>query len=272
MCDLERTIFYGEKISEASPAVTLPSAMLNYSLNQETGTFVLNWNDITNPSNPVLRDATTISNTIPDSDKVYQLTASFTPKTDGSNLQNIVSGKSGGTPVTNLNSTTSHNYAIHVVKGELDITKTVNQLYPAPAEVGAQQSFVFKIERRNNSADITPTETFYEVITPSAANSDSTQKITGLKKGYYKITEEADAWRYTQSGTPVDNDNTIKDSGVVYIGRKTTSGDENKQPYFGSQTGSTYADAYPATIKFTNTLTNYHWLGDTTVVVNNISK
>ncbi len=237
-----------------------------------TGTFTYKWSNATKPADSVSFPP----NQYPDDDTKYTLTATFTPyeATDESNTNSTLNGIVNiALPTKNviLSGSAEGIYTVNVVKGELDITKVMDKQYPSP---NAQQSFVFKIERRNNATDSTPAETFYEVITPNDVNTDSTKKIIGLKKGYYKITEETGtgtgAWRYTQSGVPVDNDDSISDVGVVFIGRDTSS--SSVKSYFGAQTGSTHVAAYPATIKFTNALTNDHWLGDTTVVVNNISQ
>lgn len=230
-----------------------------------TGTFTYQWK---NANLIQIADSLAFpSNKYANDDTHYTLTATFTPNSPTADS----TANSGGNVAQSTDA--QGTYTVNVVKGELDITKKMNQLYPAPTEVEAKQSFVFKIQRFENLADAqhsrNAAETFYEVITPNAVNTDSTKKITGLKKGYYKITEETDAWRYTQSGTPIDNDNFVSDIGIVFVGRETSA---NPKAYFGAQTGSTHVTANPATIRFTNTLTNNHWLGDTTVVVNNISQ
>lgn len=287
----ETTIFRGEVVPNCSlEPYTLQSDGTTKVTGQgmyilptgNTGTFTYKWSNAADSSD----SASFPPNQYPDDDTKYTLTATFTPyeATDESNTNSTLNGTvNKALPTENVIVPGSAEgiYTVNVVKGELDITKTVNQLYPAPTEVEAKQSFVFKIERRNNATDSTPAETFYEVITPKTPITENgitkyqdTEKITGLKKGYYKIAEETGtgtgAWRYTQSGTPIDNDDSISDVGVVFIGRDTSS--SSVKSYFGAQTGSTHVTANPATISFTNTLTNSHWLGDTTVVVNNISK
>lgn len=208
---------------------------------------------------------------VPDGTTEYKLKAiaQFGTPTDEST--EATDGHTAG-DAANYQLAATGTYTINVVKGEVDLTKIIDQKYPAPDSVNAKQSFVFKITRSDTKGG-TAADTFYEVITPETISSSGTmKKITGLKKGYYTVTEDTDAWRYTKTGT-ADNDSygggTTAD-GIVFIGRKT-SGQEEPTAYFGAGEGYGVA-SNPAAVTITNNLTNKHWLGDTTVAVNTISK
>lgn len=154
---------------------------------------------------------------------------------------------------------------VNAFKGQLIISKTITAKYPAPAAVNASQSFVFKIERRDTQKG-SVADTFYEVITLSGTLTGS-KTITGLKKGYYTVTEQSgDAWRYSQTAV-ADNDNSVGTNadGTVNIGRVTSAPGAAVTTYFGTA-------ANPAAVGFTNRLDKSQWLGDTTVVVNTIQQ
>lgn len=213
----------------------------------------------------------------PSDTTTYTLSAKFTPGSSGT----VSQATGGGTPAAAV--TQSGTYAVNVVKGELDLTKIIDRQYPAPSIVNAQQSFVFQITRSDTQAGLaTSAETFYEVITPGTETSGTTKRITGLKKGYYKVTEEtggtSGAWRYQQNGSTQDNDGGISVSGytgsssdgIVYIGCNT-SATTPPSAYFGAETGNGIVPSNPATVTISNKLQNFHWFGDTTYAVNTVS-
>ena len=99
-------------------------------------------------------------------------------------------------------------YTVHVVKGQIQITKTIDEKYSATEAIKANQTFVFRIDQYEavdvpdpNGMGIVvasrPGEfkkTFYETISFSANKDDHTKTklISNLPKGYYVITEETD--------------------------------------------------------------------------------
>lgn len=157
-------------------------------------------------------------------------------------------------------------YTVEVLAGEIDLTKVMDQQYPVydpndGTPVNPQQSFVFRITR-SETLNGSIVDTFYEVITPAAGTDGTSRKITGLKKGYYTVTEESGAWRYTQKSL-IDNDDRYDSGstgdGVVYLGNLVGGS------YFGAETTS------PAKVTFTGTLTRRQWFGDTTAGKSTIS-
>nr|WP_319488812.1 fibro-slime domain-containing protein [uncultured Caproiciproducens sp.] len=216
----------------------------------------------------------------PDDSTFYMLVATFDPSADGTasadNCGDYIAGDTPNKTVPNDKDQPNGVYTANVVKGQLLIGKTITNKYPAPDSVRAKQSFVFKVERRDHLSDVTPADTFYEVITLDSSLSGS-KTITGLKKGFYKVTEETgDAWRYTQTAvndtdvvTTADYSSTSADQ-KMYIGRLTSVAGASKA-YYGAAANDYHVTPNPAEISFTNTLAKGKWLGDTTVKVNTIS-
>ncbi|MEG1431383.1 SpaA isopeptide-forming pilin-related protein [Eubacterium sp.] len=86
-------------------------------------------------------------------------------------------------------------YTLHIVTGQIQINKTIDTQYSNISKINANQTFVYKIERYEKASDHTPTDTFYETISFDANNGSvkaDSRLISGLKKGYYKVTEEID--------------------------------------------------------------------------------
>ncbi|MDD4508786.1 MAG: SpaA isopeptide-forming pilin-related protein, partial [Eubacteriaceae bacterium] len=86
-------------------------------------------------------------------------------------------------------------YTLHIVTGQIQINKTIDHQYSNISKINANQTFVYKIERYEKASDHTPTDTFYETISFNANNGSlkaDSRLISGLKKGYYKVTEEID--------------------------------------------------------------------------------
>ncbi len=219
------------------------------------------------------------SNLTPDDNTRYILKATYdcgTP-TPGSNENTTdeYGQHIAGDQAENYILTTEGIYHVTVVKGELDLTKVMNEQYPAydpdsDTPVNPRQSFVFRITRSDTPGGKVQ-DTFYEVITPGADEDGTKKIIKGLKKGYYRITEERSAaWRYDQKSVN-DNDATgytdgTNQDGVVFIGRQISTDEPptGASSYFGSEGEN------KATVSVTNNLTNRHWFGDTTVAVNTI--
>ena len=279
-----QTIFLGESV----PTDTFEPYTLNASNVKvtgdgmfcgkgSTGTFSYYW---TNTDGSELNGATA-ANTFPTgltplNTIIYDLTATFHPGGTGNASQQT----HGGYPAAALSKGAT--YTVNVVKGELDLTKFMNAQYPVydPSDgisVNPRQSFFLKITRSDTQGGGIK-ETFFDVITPDDINSGKEKKITGLKKGVYTVTEETggatQAWRYSQTDL-VDNDavttpayTSTANDGIVFIGRDISG--SGAKAYFGAATGNGIVAKNPATVTFTNTLSNFHWAGDVTVAVNTI--
>ena len=154
---------------------------------------------------------------------------------------------------------------IKFVAGELKITKTIDKQYSDKEVISANQSFVFRIDRYSDPQCTDLKETFYEVISFDANDKDIKTKfatITGLSKGYYKVTEEG-SWsdKYDQVSA-VDTDEDTSDQ-IMGIGeRKVESGE-----YFGQ-----IGHKYEANITFTNNKNNRGWLSDGSIAINKLTK
>ncbi|SEA40597.1 fibro-slime domain-containing protein [Eubacterium aggregans] len=191
-------------------------------------------------------------------------------------------------------------YTIHVVKGQIQINKSIDSQYSNINKINANQTFVYKIEYYENSlansdaTAATPTSTFYETISFDA-NGNMTKDsrlISGLKKGYYKVTEETD-WskKYVleskELGTTELNkqgaDNNISAGYLFYIGTKGTDGDNGKHTFSGledvkspktnnnwtaSTKYTTYAGGTRTQVSFVNQNKNWNWLSDTASAIN----
>lgn len=184
-------------------------------------------------------------------------------------------------------------YKVNIVKGQLTITKTIDEQYTNINQINANQSFVFKIERKDTpNGEVT--DVFYEVLSFDA-NGKLTSKsstITGLKKGYYTVTEETD-WsaKYTLNSVnnnyeaaSNDKDNTrVKDlyigkllnSPVTLSGVETKLSGDSRPEFYGLEEGTydALAKGYGATAKFTNNIkSDWKWLSDTASAVNSFVK
>lgn len=147
--------------------------------------------------------------------------------------------------------TATGNMFVNVVAGELQITKNIDKQYTDIEQIKSNQSFVFKIDRRDSkNGEII--DTFYQVIDFSANEDVATKTATikNLKKGYYTITElDAWSWKYEeQANKRSDNYKGNGDSkgatenSSLYIGEKEAEG------YYGTETVN------PANANFTNNL------------------
>jgi len=233
----------------------------------------------------------TLESEMPESDQVYYLQATMTPKSDGTasaenSLGNAVeTQKEQGT------------YTVHVVKGQLKITKTIDEQYSSITQINANQTFVFKVDYYGFTTDESGdyqkgalVNTFYVPINFDANSTVSTKNeiISGLKKGYYTITEEG-LWsdKYTQN-TVIDNANNTTEGVDLFIGEKTTAADWTTSPvtkpsFYGlevlDRTGdvtskyqanaTSAVENAPAIITVTNNIKNgWQWLSDSALAIN----
>lgn len=192
-------------------------------------------------------------------------------------------------------------YTNNIVKGQLEITKTIDQPYTNIKQINANQTFVFKIERYEVDGDGNKgklAETFYETINFNAneTETEKTKLISGLKKGYYTVTEETNWSQKYELKTTTDNyDKNNNSNGQeavdLLIGDrlKEATQDNPKPEFYGldetvlhdsdgeklpeNQQYSHFAEGSKATVKFTNNLsTTWKWLSDTAAAVNVFDK
>jgi|GEM_PF-2433843 len=275
----ENTIFYGEAVpTTILGKYKVPGQDLFCGMGA-MGTFSYQWLKADGTTPIAATEAFPADSQFPADSTSYTLRASFdpgNPTTDSTaNTDGHVAGETVSNPGVKAPVSATGQYTVHVVKGQLNLSKTITAKYPAPDSVQANQSFVFKIQRYATLADLnnqTDPETSYEVISLSGNTLNGSKTITGLKKGYYTVTEQTgDAWRYSQTGV-VDNDGfaSTTTDGIVNIGRETTVGDAVQKSYFGAGANDCGVAVHPATVDFTNRLDKHQWLGDTTVAVNTI--
>ena len=195
-------------------------------------------------------------------------------------------------------------YTVHVVKGQIQITKTIDSQYSPTQAIKANQSFVFRIDvydpsdvagPNGETATFTPgakRSTFYETIAFSAneGKTTKTKLISNLPKGVYVVTEETD-WspKYNLQGTNGLQYNVGLRTGVdASTGEPTFTGVEcfkygqdkasitpydqsnAKYIYLHDLNGNDhYANNQPAEFNFENNIKgNWKWLSDTAAAVN----
>lgn len=234
----------------------------------------------------------------PEKDTHYTVNVSYdagAPSDDGKSTENTGGHKNGDND--NNTVTAQGKYDVHVVKGQLEITKTIDQPYTNIKQINANQTFVFKIERyevdqNGNKGKLA--ETFYETINFNAneTGTEKTKLVSGLKKGYYTVTEESNWSQKYELKTTTDNydknnNNNGQEAVDLLIGDrlKEATQDNPKPEFYGldetklknnngeelppAQQYSNFAEGSKATVKFTNNLsTTWKWLSDTAAAVN----
>ena len=170
-------------------------------------------------------------------------------------------------------------YRIKVVKGQLDITKYIDEQYIDNKVIRANQTFIFRIEQygvvnEDNTENKGALEAVFYATASFDANGDvlsATSTVTGLKKGFYSVIEE-ESWtpEYTlikKSDNYSANDS-YKECEDIFIGKRI---DGTKPEFFGLDKlhyGNT-ADGYKAQADFSNVIKkNYNWLRDAASAVN----
>lgn len=184
-------------------------------------------------------------------------------------------------------------YDVHVVKGQLQITKKIEEQYTNIKQINANQTFVFKIERyevdqNGNKGKLA--ETFYETINFNAneTGTEKTKLVSGLKKGCYTVTEESNWSQKYKLDNKTDNfEGNQEETADLLIGKhlKEAANNNGKPEFYGldetklkdssgaelpaTQQYSHFAEGSKATVEFTNKLnTNWKWLSDTAAAVN----
>jgi len=176
-------------------------------------------------------------------------------------------------------STDDHDFTVNVVKGQIDLTKTINEQYTGIEQIKANQTFVFKIERfESANTSGTPEKTFYETIAFDANGNVTTKSaiaIKGLEKGYYVITEETE-WssKYTFNQASVDSNNPLatpitQNQVILPIG--TMLSNDSIPEFYGLESGTNnqIATGTQAEVHFNNLLkTDWQWLSDSAGAIN----
>ncbi len=207
---------------------------------------------------------------IPDSDIVYKLsvTQSVNPPTEAS-----TNSSSGNISVAD--DSLSGHYTVHVVKGQLDIAKKIDAQYTSDTRPNTNQSFVFKIERRDELSGPVQ-DTFYEVIS-FAANEDTkvkTSTVRGLRKGYYTVKEEDSwSWKYnltalSQAFAPVP-DPVYEPPEGFYLGGSEDNGTATEAQLNGTAPYQGQEGEAPSVVSASNALKqNVDILGDAANALN----
>ena len=174
-------------------------------------------------------------------------------------------------------------YTIHVVKGQLDITKCIDSQYTDNRIIRANQTYVFKIEQFGYKEDVKDglIAVYYQPVSFDA-NGDVVQKtavISGLKKGFYTVSEDTD-WTLEyklseKSDNYSKNDNSVsEEASDMFIGETITKADyvnDIRPQFYGldSVRYGLWADGEPAQTVFTNKKdSGWKWLSDAALAVN----
>ena len=230
---------------------------------------------------------------IPDKDTTYPLTLTYTPQNATNDSNKNTTLLDGTVKNVDVPTTAEANYTIHVVKGQLEITKTIDDQYTNIKQINANQTFVFKIERYEVGEDGNKgqlAETFYETINFNAneTGTEKTKLVSGLKKGYYTVTEETNWSQKYMLDKKTDNfEGNQEETADLLIGKhlKEAANNNGKPEFYGldetklkdssgaelpaAQQYSHFAEGSKATVEFTNKLnTNWKWLSDTAAAVN----
>ena len=170
-------------------------------------------------------------------------------------------------------------YRIKVVKGQLDITKYIDEQYIDNKVIRANQTFIFRIEQygvvnEDNTENKGALEAVFYATASFDANGDvlsATSTVTGLKKGFYSVIEE-ESWtlEYTliKKSDNYSGNDSYKECEDIFIGKRI---DGTKPEFFGLDKlhyGNT-ADGDKAQADFSNVIKkNYNWLRDAASAVN----
>lgn len=120
-------------------------------------------------------------------------------------------------------------FTAFVVDGTIDIKKTIDEYYEkqkVSEKIKDNQTFIFKVERYDKVDEGTYKQDMdfgavYETISFSQSDEkDKTRTLIGLKKGYYKITEEESwSWKYEKKESNISGKS---ESDYVLIGERST--------------------------------------------------
>ncbi len=296
--NIEDVVFYGDSFSDYSDKSEILRRVLETKgcTLGEDGTalldedFTIYWY-----KDDKLIDESKVASMEPDSDTVYKIKVKYAvSKVDENDMCTKNSkGYIADEVLYNMEKDVNDNYydyavyTIHVVKGQLDITKCIDEQYTDNKIIRANQTYVFRIEQYGYvNADKMAQKgelkaVFYQPVSFDA-NGDIIKKtavISGLKKGFYTVSEDTDwALEYklvNMSDNYDGNNNTggyeTKD---IFIGENTIKADydNNVRPEFYGLDNTHYgyiADGEPAQTQFTNNKnTGWRWLSDAASAIN----
>lgn len=309
--NIEDVIFYGDSLTQLSDKSEILQKLLetNGCTISEDGTelssedFTVLWYKDDKPVNE-----SELVGIFPDSDVSYKIRVKYgvsrvdendscTKNTKGYIADETLFNKEKD---INNNSYDYAMYTIHVVKGQLDITKCIDEQYTENKIIRANQTYVFKIEQYgykntdkvdtvkadstdgNKTAQKTELMAVYYQPVAFDANGDVVQKtavISGLKKGFYTVSEDTD-WtlEYKLSGKTdnyVKNDNSAAGEACdMFIGETIRKADYDngiRPQFYGLDSGhyGIYADGEPAKTEFINKKdSGWKWLSDAASAIN----
>lgn len=166
-------------------------------------------------------------------------------------------------------------YILDIVKGQLKIDKQIDAQYTDIKKINANQSFIFRADRREEKGGEIK-DTYYAVL-KFDANGDvvfGSDTITGLKKGFYTVTEEtgwSSKYRLAETSDNYSSKTEHEAAKDLPIGEKI--GNEviaGHVMFYGTAPGyETYTNPNPAEVKFKNTLKkDWKWLSDASSAAN----
>lgn len=300
--DGEQTIFWGDtaQITDEVRLSMFDIAKQQYTVGSDGGTvtnsdFEYNW--YTDES--CTTAAGNLSELTPDSDTTYYLKVTY--KNVGTTTADSKKNTKGN--VASADASKVGKYTIHVVKGQLVITKNIDSQYTDISAKNAEQTFVYKVVRYavtkdasgNETQDIQPAETFYVTLAFDANGKSKTASsvLSGLKKGYYSVTEETD-WskKYDLTNTADNYSGNSNEGQLIYIGQNkgmvTEETNKGKVIFTGLEPKDSYMKyavsytngaiasdlkTYPAEVTFKNKIkANWYWLSDVAAAVNKFVK
>lgn len=169
---------------------------------------------------------------------------------------------------------------VQVVKGELTITKTIDAQYTHNDTLKANQTFVFKIDVRNEKdGDII--DSYYQTLSFSANEGLVSKSITikGLQKGYYTISEVSDwSWKYTENVLGRKDNyagngtfSGLSENSNILIGDRDIISAGEGNVFYGCQSGTVIngkEQNSAATVSFINNIKDTNILGDNASAIN----
>lgn len=296
--NIEDVIFYGDSFSDYSDKPEILRKVLETKgcTLSEDGTdlsdedFTVSWYKDDKPI-----DELDVAKAEPDSDTAYKIKVKYAvSRVDENDMCTKNSkGHIADEVLYNMEKDINDNYydyavyTIHVVKGQLDITKCIDEQYTDNKIIRANQTYVFRIEQYEY-ANIDKTAqkgeleaVFYQPVSFDA-NGDIIKKtatVRGLRKGFYTVTEDADwtlEYKLVNMSDNYDGNNNAGgyETKDIFIGENTRKADyaNNIRPEFYGLDSTHYgyiADGEPAQTQFTNNKeSGFRWLSDAASAIN----
>ena len=292
----ENVIFYGENVTSADYEMS-EMFKLNGNIREDGNTltkqdYYTEWYEDNNGTlGSVITKADVInrinSNASTGSDSVYYVKGFYnvTPVSNSDECTINTDGHIASGIIYNNDEPGDHYgsdcacYRIKVVKGQLDITKYIDEQYIDNKVIRAKQTFIFRIEQygvvnEDDTENKGALESVFYATASFDANGDvlsATSTVTGLKKGFYSVIEE-ESWtpEYTliKKSDNYSGNDSYKECEDIFIGKRI---DGTKPEFFGLDKlhyGNT-ADGDKAQADFSNVIKkNYNWLRDAASAVN----